>query len=146
MDADGTGRQATRGPSRPTEDLVLDERRTALQDELKMGAAWVPRAIAMVRGVTASMDRALSSWEGESVAARGPLLIIVTGPQTTDEGCGRLVELAGILEAHTVSCPDVRWADVTELVALDGWESCPESVADVALAESIGVPVHGIAL
>ncbi|MFD9442110.1 hypothetical protein [Streptomyces sp. NPDC060001] len=65
VDADGTGRQATHGPSRPTEATALDERRAVLQRELNNGAAWLPHAIAMVRGVSASMDRALSSWEGE---------------------------------------------------------------------------------
>jgi hypothetical protein len=64
MDADG-GRQATHGPNRPTEATALDERRTALRAELKNGAAWLPRAVAIVRGVTASMDRALALWEGE---------------------------------------------------------------------------------
>ncbi|MFF1625614.1 hypothetical protein [Streptomyces sp. NPDC058272] len=142
VDADGTGRQATHGPSRPTEDLVLDGRRIALQDELKNGVMWLPRAIAMVRGVSASMDRALSAWEGESTAGGGPHLIIVTGPQATDEERGQLAELAGLLNAHTVTCPDVRWADVTEMVALDGWEACPVSVADVTVAEQLGVPVH----
>jgi hypothetical protein len=63
VDADG-GRQATHGPSRPTEACALDERRTALHAELKIGALWLPRAIAIVRGVAASMDRALANWEG----------------------------------------------------------------------------------
>lgn len=65
VDADGTGRQATHGPSRPTEVTALDERRTALHEELKNGVRWLPYAIAAVRGVTASMDRALHTWEGE---------------------------------------------------------------------------------
>ncbi|MET9126949.1 hypothetical protein [Streptomyces sp. NPDC004528] len=142
VDADGTGRQATHGPSRPTEDTVLDERREGLQTELNNGAYWLTRATAMVRGVVASMDRALSSWEGESIAAGGPHLIIVTGPQTTSDEREDLAELAGRLDAHTATCPDVRWADVTEMVALDGWELCPASVADVTIAESLGVPVH----
>ncbi|WP_425841979.1 DUF7169 domain-containing protein [Streptomyces fractus] len=67
VDADGTGRQATHGPSRPTEATALDERRAALQAELKTGVSQLPYAIAVVRGVTASMDRALARWEGESV-------------------------------------------------------------------------------
>lgn len=146
VDADGTGRLAAHGPSRPTENLVLDEHRMALQAELKNGVAWLPRAIAMVRGVAASMDRALSVWEGESADAGGPLLIIVTGPQSTDEECGRLAETAGLLDAHTVTCPDLRWADVTEVIAMDGWEDCPVSVADVTIAESLGVPVHRASL
>lgn len=64
VDADGD-RQATHGPSRPTEATALDERRADLQTELKNGALQLPYAIAVVRGVTASMDRALARWEGE---------------------------------------------------------------------------------
>ncbi|MGI5404178.1 DUF7169 domain-containing protein [Streptomyces sp. CA-135486] len=71
VDADGTGRQATHGPSRPTERTVLDESRAALQRELKNGATYLPYAIAYVRGITASMDRALSAWEGEDDSAPG---------------------------------------------------------------------------
>lgn len=70
VDADG-GRQATHGPSRPTEVTALDGRRHALQSELKNGVMWLPRAIAIVQGVTASMDRALAQWEGED-ADEGP--------------------------------------------------------------------------
>ncbi|WP_435841751.1 DUF7169 domain-containing protein [Streptomyces griseofuscus] len=61
----GGGRQAASGPSRPTEAAALDERRADLQAELHSGAQWLPYAIAAVRGVTASMDRALARWEGE---------------------------------------------------------------------------------
>jgi hypothetical protein len=64
-DPDGTGRQATHGPSRPTELTALDPAREALARELNRGAAQLPYAIAVVRGVTASMDRALFLWEGE---------------------------------------------------------------------------------
>lgn len=71
VDADGTGRQATHGPSRPTEATALDGRRVALQAELKIGASQLPYAVAIVRGVTASMDRALARWEGEDAAISG---------------------------------------------------------------------------
>ncbi|MEW1551404.1 DUF7169 domain-containing protein [Streptomyces tsukubensis] len=57
-------RQATHGPVRPTERLVLDDARAALRAELKMGASHLPYAVAYVRGTFASMDRALSRWEG----------------------------------------------------------------------------------
>lgn len=63
MDA-GEGRQ-TACVSRPTEATALDGRRLDLQSELKNGAHWIPQAIAVIRGVTASMDRALTRWEGE---------------------------------------------------------------------------------
>jgi hypothetical protein len=66
VDADGGGRQATHGPSRPTERTALDPARVALIAELKMGAQYLAAAIAYVRGVTASMDRSLSLWEGEA--------------------------------------------------------------------------------
>jgi hypothetical protein len=65
VDADGTGRQATHGPSRPVEALALDESRAELLAQLKSGAAQLPYAIAVVSGVSASMDRALARWEGE---------------------------------------------------------------------------------
>ncbi|MEU8840278.1 hypothetical protein AB0D97_14255 [Streptomyces roseus] len=65
---DETGRSATRGPSRPTEDIALDAARQALTEELKIGAEYLPTAIAYVLGVTASMDRALARWEGEDAS------------------------------------------------------------------------------
>jgi hypothetical protein len=68
VDADG-GRQAAHGISRPTERVALDERRTALHAELKNGASRLPYAVAVVRGVSASMDRALARWEGEDASA-----------------------------------------------------------------------------
>ncbi|WP_435822003.1 DUF7169 domain-containing protein [Micromonospora parva] len=66
VDADG-GRQASHGPSRPTEATAIDERRCDLQEELKTGAHWLAYAVAATAGVAASMDRALSRWEGEDV-------------------------------------------------------------------------------
>lgn len=63
VDADG-GRQATHGPSRPTETTALDPRRLDLLAQLKNGALWLPRAVAIAQGVAASMDRALATWEG----------------------------------------------------------------------------------
>jgi len=68
VDADGTGRQATHGINRPTEAVALDERRLALHAELKNGVEQLPYAVAYVRGVSASMDRALAHWEGEDAA------------------------------------------------------------------------------
>jgi len=71
MDADGA-RQVTHGPNRPTEVVALDERRLALQAELKTGAHWLAYAVAAARGVSASMDRALSRWEGEDTILYPP--------------------------------------------------------------------------
>lgn len=72
VDADGTGRRAASGPGRPTEAAALDGRRAALQTELKTGAEWLAYAVAATRGVSASMDRALSRWEGEDTALQLP--------------------------------------------------------------------------
>lgn len=72
VDADGTGRQATHGPSRPTEVTALDECRNALLAELKTGASHLPYAVAVVQGVAASMDRMLARWEGEDATLHLP--------------------------------------------------------------------------
>lgn len=64
-DPERTGRQATHGPSRPTEDIALDEARALMRAQLKIGVTYVSHAVACVRGTTAGMDRALAVWEGE---------------------------------------------------------------------------------
>ncbi|WP_425608700.1 DUF7169 domain-containing protein [Streptomyces albipurpureus] len=71
VDADGTGRRVSSGPSRPTERYALDETREDLQCELNIGATRLTHAIAHVRGITASMDRALSRWEGRDESVSG---------------------------------------------------------------------------
>lgn len=71
-DPDHTGRQATHGPSRPTEDTALDPARSVLTAAVGHGVTRVARAIALVRGTTAEMDRALGTWEGDTpTRARG---------------------------------------------------------------------------
>lgn len=65
-DPDGTGRQATRGPSRPTEDTAMDPARIQMVAEHHIGTTYIIHAIAYVMGVTAALDRALSRWEGEA--------------------------------------------------------------------------------
>ncbi|MFG3014352.1 hypothetical protein ACGFZB_28815 [Streptomyces cinerochromogenes] len=67
VDADG-GRPSGHGISRPTETTALDSRRMALHAELKTGAQWLAYSVAATRGVSASMDRALSRWEGEDAS------------------------------------------------------------------------------
>lgn len=64
-DPERAGRQATHGPSRPTEDLALDHARSLMKAQIPTGITYVTYAIAYVRGVNAAMDRALSVWEGE---------------------------------------------------------------------------------
>lgn len=63
-DPDRTGRQATHGPSRPTEDTALDEDRALMKAAVAHGVTRVAQATALVRGTTAEMDRALQGWEG----------------------------------------------------------------------------------
>lgn len=71
----------------------------------------------------------------------GSSVIIITGPQGTDEQRGQLDEVAGLLGAHTVACGNVPWVDVTDLYCLDGWEACPLAVADVKIGELFGLTV-----
>lgn len=70
-DPDHTGRQATHGPGRPTEDTALDTARSYVREAVAHGVTRVARAIALVRGTTAEMDRALGVWEGGSEGLRG---------------------------------------------------------------------------
>ncbi|GAA1064727.1 DUF7169 domain-containing protein [Streptomyces asiaticus] len=65
-DPDGTGRQATREPSRPTEDTALDGARLRMHREHDIGTTYITHALAYVMGVTAALDRALSRWEGQA--------------------------------------------------------------------------------
>lgn len=64
-DPDRTGRQATHGPSRPTEDIALDGARASMWTAVERGVTRVARATALVRGTSAEMDRALGEWEGD---------------------------------------------------------------------------------
>ncbi|MGW1828874.1 DUF7169 domain-containing protein [Streptomyces tubercidicus] len=71
VDPDGTGRMATRGPVRPTEDAALNGARLRVVHELTTATQHLTSVMALVRGVTAAMDRALSEWEGEPPASGG---------------------------------------------------------------------------
>ncbi|WP_459650224.1 DUF7169 domain-containing protein [Kitasatospora sp. Ki12] len=66
-DPDGTGRRASAGPGRPTEDTALDEARQLVTDEQRAAVQHMVKAAAYVKGVRAALDRALSAWEGEPV-------------------------------------------------------------------------------
>ncbi|MDX2575942.1 hypothetical protein PV332_10660 [Streptomyces scabiei] len=68
-------------------------------------------------------------------------MIIITGPQGTDEQRGRLDEMAGLLAAKTLSDIDIPWAEVTDMYCLDGWETCPIAVADMKIADMFGLQV-----
>ncbi|MFD7646401.1 hypothetical protein ACFV5M_01865 [Streptomyces albidoflavus] len=65
--------------------------------------------------------------------------IIITGPQESAEEVGLLTEMAGLLDAHTTTCPNVSWIDVTALYRLTGWERSPLARADVMIADLYGV-------
>ena len=69
-------------------------------------------------------------------------MIILIGPQVTDDEDGELDELAGLLGAHRMCGPDVDWASVTKFVCLPGWEKCPVAVADIDMAKVFGLPVE----
>lgn len=69
-------------------------------------------------------------------------MIILTGPQTTNDECGFLEEMAGLFEAHLTTSGAVEWTAVTGMVCLTGWEKCPAATADVAIAEAFGLVVR----
>ncbi|WP_449768981.1 DUF7169 domain-containing protein [Kitasatospora fiedleri] len=64
-DPDNTGRRASTGPGRPTEDTALDEGRLAVATEIRTAVQYMRVAAAHIRGCRAALDRALSAWEGE---------------------------------------------------------------------------------
>lgn len=66
-------------------------------------------------------------------------MIILTGPQTTDDERGDLIEAAGLIDARLTSSTDIDWFAVTAFFLLDGWETCPLAVADVAVASAFGL-------
>ncbi|MFI0212007.1 hypothetical protein ACH4OV_25465 [Streptomyces diastaticus] len=71
--------------------------------------------------------------------------IIITGPQESAEEVGWLTEMAGLLDAHTATCPNVVWVDVTALYRLTGWEHSPLARADVMIADLYGVEIVDLA-
>ncbi|MFD9442109.1 hypothetical protein [Streptomyces sp. NPDC060001] len=73
-------------------------------------------------------------------------MIIITGPQGTDDERGFLIEMAGLLDAHTTFSLAVQWATVTAMYCLSGWESCPLAVADVSIGEAFGLAVQHLSV
>ena len=72
-------------------------------------------------------------------------MIIVTGPQTTDDEVGDVVEMAAFLGGIPAYSAAIQWATVTALYCLGGWEKCPLAVADVDVAEALGLTVRHLA-
>ncbi len=68
-------------------------------------------------------------------------MIIITGPQDSDEAIGLIAEMAGLLEAIPAYGAAIQWAAATALYCLAGWERCPLAVADVTVAEACGLIV-----
>ncbi|PPS86464.1 hypothetical protein [Streptomyces sp. MH60] len=73
-------------------------------------------------------------------------MIIVTGPQDSDESIGFLAEMAGLLGAVPAFNAVLQWATATVLYCLAGWEKCSAAVADVSLAESFGLDIKYLAV
>jgi hypothetical protein len=69
-------------------------------------------------------------------------LIIITGPQSTDDEVGFLAEMAGLLGAVPTYNAAPQWGAATALYCLLDWEKCPSAVADVTTAEALLLPVH----
>lgn len=73
-------------------------------------------------------------------------MIIVTGPQSTDDEMGSVVEMAALLDGLPAFSAVVQWATATALYCLAGWEKCSLAVADVTIAEAFGLPVHHLSV
>lgn len=73
-------------------------------------------------------------------------LIIITGPQDTDEAIELIAEMAGLLGGHPAYSAVIQWATATALYCLTGWERCPLAVADVTIAEACGLDVRHLAI
>jgi hypothetical protein len=69
-------------------------------------------------------------------------LIIITGPQATDDEVGDVEEMAALLGALPAYSAAIQWATVTALYCLAGWETCSLAVADVAVADALGLTVR----
>lgn len=67
-------------------------------------------------------------------------MIVLIGPQSTDDERGDLAELAGLLGAVCMN-PDVDWASVTRFLVAPGWQDCPTASADVSAATVFGLPL-----
>jgi hypothetical protein len=72
-------------------------------------------------------------------------LIVLTGPQGTDDETGYLAEMAGLYGAVPAYDVTGEWATATALYCLAGWEKCSHAVADVTIAETFGLTVYHLA-
>lgn len=68
-------------------------------------------------------------------------MIIVTGPQVTDEGREIIIRAAELLDGAPAFSAAIQWAAATALYCLTGWEACPLAVADVTVAEALDLPI-----
>ncbi|MFF9525408.1 hypothetical protein ACF1DV_26015 [Streptomyces achromogenes] len=72
-------------------------------------------------------------------------MIIITGPQSTDDEVGLIAEAAGYFDGLPAYDVAVQWPEATALYCLIGWETCSLAVADVTIAEALGLPVLQLA-
>lgn len=73
-------------------------------------------------------------------------MIIITGPQDTDEGVELIAEMAGLFEGVPAYSTVLQWATATALYCLAGWERCPAAVADVSIAETFGLAIRHLSI
>lgn len=73
-------------------------------------------------------------------------MIIITGPQATDDERALILDVAQIIDGIPAYAAVLQWATATALYCMTGWEGCPLAVADVAIAESFGLPVQALSV
>lgn len=71
-------------------------------------------------------------------------MIVLTGPRSTPEQLGDLMELAGLTALPLLHHSEGVLIDATTLYRAAGWEFCPLALADVAVAESYGLLIKDL--
>lgn len=67
----------------------------------------------------------------------------LTGPQGTATQRDQLSRLAGLIHVPVLTHA-VVWATVTRVHCAPGWQTCPTALADVTIADALGVPVSDL--
>lgn len=72
-------------------------------------------------------------------------MIIITGPQSTDEEVELIAEVAGYYSGLPAYGVVSQWSAATALYCLMGWTGSSVAVADVQIARTFGIPVLELA-
>ncbi|MGP3750844.1 hypothetical protein [Streptomyces sp. IBSNAI001] len=71
-------------------------------------------------------------------------MYVLTGPRSTTEQTGSLMELAGLTGLPLLHHSEGGLIDATTLYRAPGWDSCPLALADVAIADAYGLLIKDL--